>query len=87
MLTPWNPLQKLFLLRGVFCKGPPFDLLTFWPCRPSFPFILALWAFICFHFGLVGLTFLSFWPCRPSFPFILALLAFISFHFGFLAAS
>ena len=86
MLTPWNPLQKLFLLRGVFCKGPPFDLLTFWPCRPSFPFILALWAFILalwafilalwallsFHFGLVGLHFLSFWHCWPSFPFILA---------------
>ena len=47
--------------------------LSFWPCGPSFPFILALWAFISLHFGLVGLHFLSFWPCGPSFPFILAL--------------
>ena len=44
---------------------------------------LAFWAFISFHFGLVGLHFLSFWPYGPSFPFILALWAFISFHFGF----
>ena len=42
--------------------------LAFWPCGPSFPCILALWAF-----------FLAFWPCGPSFPFILALWAFISF--------
>ena len=38
-----------------------------------FLFILALWAFISFHFGLVGFHFLLFWPCGPSFPFILAL--------------
>ena len=57
--------------------------LAFWPCRPSFPCILALWAFISLHFGLVGLHFLAFWPCGPSFPCILALWAFISFHFGF----
>ena len=56
--------------------------LAFWPCRPSFPCILALWAFISLHFGLVGLHFLAFWPCRPSFPCILALWAFISLHFG-----
>ena len=37
-----------------------FHLLSFWPCGPYFPFILA------------GLHFLSFWPCWPSFPFILA---------------
>ena len=46
--------------------------LAFWPCRPSFPCILALWAFISLHFGIVGLHFLAFWPCGPSFPCILA---------------
>ena len=45
--------------------------LAFWPCGPSFPCILALWAFISLHFGLVGLHFLAFWPCGPSFPCIL----------------
>ena len=35
--------------------------LAFWPCGPSFPCILALWAFISLHFGL---HFLSFWPFR-----------------------
>ena len=54
----------------------------FWPCGPSFPCILALWAFISLHFGIVGLHFLAFWPCGPSFPCILALWAFISLHFG-----
>ena len=58
--------------------------LAFWPCGPSFPCILALWAFISLHFGLVGLHFFAFWPCGlsfpciwpcgPSFPFILAFL-------------
>ena len=38
--------------------------LAFWPCGPSFPCILALWAFISLHFGLVGFHFLSFWPFR-----------------------
>ena len=46
--------------------------LAFWPCRLSFPCILAFWAFISLHFGLVGLLFLAFWPCGPSFPCILA---------------
>ena len=41
--------------------------LAFWPCRPSFPCILALWAFISLHFGLVGLHFLSFWLFGVSF--------------------
>ena len=41
-----------------------------------------MWAFISFHFGLLGLHFLAFWPFGPSFPCILALWAFISFHFG-----
>ena len=56
--------------------------LAFWPFGLSFPFILALWAFISLHFGLVGLHFLAFWPCELSFPCILALWAFISLHFG-----
>ena len=43
---------------------------------------LAFWAFISFHFGLLGLHFLSFWHCGPSFLFILAFWAFISFIFG-----
>ena len=46
--------------------------LTFWPCGPSFPCILALSAFISLHFGLVGFHFLAFWPCGLSFPCILA---------------
>ena len=55
MLQPsaLGPLQKLFLLKGYFCKGPPYDLFLSWP--------------FTFHFGLVGLLgldFLSFWPCR-----------------------
>ena len=45
---------------------------------------MAFWAFISFHFGLLGLHFLSFWSFGPSFPFILAFWAFISFHFGLL---
>ena len=58
--------------------------LSFWPCGPSFPCILTMWAFISLHFGFLGLHFLAFWPCGPSFPCILALWAFISFHFGLL---
>ena len=34
-----------------------FHFLAFWPCGPSFPCILALWAFISFHFGLFGVSF------------------------------
>ena len=48
-------------------------LNLFWPFGPSFPFILAFWAFISFHFGLLGLHFFSFWPFGPSFPFIFGL--------------
>ena len=48
------------------------DFLAFWPFVPSFPFILAFWAFISFHFGLFGLHLLSFWLFGPSFSFILA---------------
>ena len=59
-------------------------LNLFWPFGLSFPFILAFWAFISFHFGLLGLHFFSLWPFGPSFPFILAFWAFISFHFSLL---
>ena len=38
--------------------------LAFWPCGPSFPCILAFWAFISLHFGIAGLHFLSFWLFR-----------------------
>ena len=75
-----NPKPK-----GQCCGCPPLvglHFLSFWPCGPSFPCILALWTFMSLHFGLVGLHFLAFWPCRPSFPCILALWAFISLHFG-----
>ena len=55
--------------------------------RPGSIFqFLAFWAFISFHFGLLGLHFLSFWPFGPSFPFILAFWAFI-LHFGLVVAS
>ena len=37
--------------------------LAFWPCGPSFPCILALWAFISLHFGLFGV---SFWAPPPT---------------------
>ena len=46
---------------------------------------MAFWAFLAFHFGLLGLHLLSFWALGPSFPFILAFWAFISFHFSLLA--
>ena len=36
---------------------------AFWPCAPSFPCILAFWAFISFHFGLFGV---SFWGLPPQ---------------------
>ena len=36
--------------------------LAFWPCGPSFPCILALWAFISLHFSLhFGIFGVSFW--------------------------
>ena len=64
-------------------------MCVFEPFGLSFLFILAFWAFVSFHFGLLGLRFLSFWPFGPSFPFILAFWGFISsfwalisFHFG-----
>ena len=66
---------------------PGVHFLAFWPCGPSFPCILALWAFISLHFGLWGFHFLAFWPCGPSFPCILALWALISLHFGLCGVS
>ena len=59
-------------------------ILLFWPCGPSFPCLLAFWAFISLHFSFLGLHFLSFWRFGPSFPCTLAFWAFISLHFGFL---
>ena len=49
----------------------PAPITNFWPFGPSFAFILALWAFISFYFGLVGL-----------YCFCIGLWAFISLHFG-----
>ena len=51
-LWPWSMFSSIFL--------------SFWPCGPgpSFPCILAFWAFISLHFGLVGLHFLLFWHFR-----------------------
>ena len=46
-------------------------LAGFWPFGASFPFILAWWAFISFHFGHLRCHFLSFWLFGSSFPFIL----------------
>ena len=60
-----GPILQFFSLLGL-------HFLAFWLCGPSFPCILALWAFISLHFGLVGIHFLSFWLCGPSFPCILA---------------
>ena len=39
-----------------------FNFLSFWPFGHSFAFILTFWAFISYHFRLLGLHFLSFWP-------------------------
>ena len=74
----------LMKLEQTLSAPRPAAFCNFWPFGPSFPFILAFWIFISFHFGLLGFHFLSFWPFRPSFPFILAFWAFISFHFGLL---
>ena len=87
----WGPPHKLpktacFLIKfkQILSAPKPALFCNSWPFGPSFPFILAFWAFILFHFGLLGLHFLSFWPFGPSFPFILAFWAFMSFHFGLL---
>ena len=47
--------------------------------------ILAFWAFISFHFVLLGLHFLSFWPSGPSFwPSALSFWPSFRLHFGLL---
>ena len=64
-------LYKSFsFLRVIFVRVPPTTFLqcgllglyflSFWPFGPSFPFILAFWAVISFHFGLLNL------PKKPS---------------------
>ena len=87
----WGPPHKLpktarFLMKfqQILSAPRPAAFCNFWPFGPSFPFILAFWAFISFHFGLLGFHFVSFWPFGRSFPFILAFWAFISFHFSLL---
>ena len=83
------PKTARFLMKfkQILSAPKPALFCNFSPFGASFPFILAFWAFISFHFGLLGLYFLSFWPFGPSFPFILAFWAFISFHFGFFGPS
>ena len=85
-----NPFKRPSKLRGLL----GLHFLSFWPfgpssglrqqCGLSFPFILAFWRWISFHFGLLGFHFFGFWPFWPSFPFILAFWPFISFHFRLL---
>ena len=89
--APWGPAYKLqktvrfrIKFKQIFSAPRPAAFCNFWPFRLSCPFILAFWAFISFHFGVLGFHFLSFWFFRRSFPFILAFWAFISFHFGLL---
>ena len=65
-------LSHSFGLVGLHFLAFGFHFLAFWPFGPSFPCILALWAFISLHFGILGLHFLAFWLCGPSFPCILA---------------
>ena len=72
------PKTARFLMKfkQILSAPKPAAFCNFWPFGPSFPFILAFWAFISFHFSLLGLHFLSFWPFGPSF------LVIISFIFG-----
>ena len=56
---------QVFKKRPVHFGLVGLHFLSFWPCGPSFPCILALWAFISLHFGLVGFHFLAFWPFGP----------------------
>ena len=66
-------------------RFPNLPYKEFSSARPgSFPWILALWAFISLHFNLLGLDFLSFRRFGPAFPCILDYWAFISLHFGLL---
>ena len=76
-------VRFLIKVKQILSAARPAAFCNFWPLA-FISFHLAFWAFISFHFGLLGLHFLSFWPFGLSFPFILAFWAFISFHFGFL---
>ena len=56
-----NPGQVAFAPSFSFHFGfLGLHFLSFWSFGPSFPFILAFWAFISFHFGFLGLHFLRF---------------------------
>ena len=98
----WGPLHKLtktarFLMKfkQTLSAPRPAAFVNFWPFGLSFPFILAFWAFISFHFGFLGCYFLSFypfgpsfltfWPFRGSFPFLVAFWASFPFILVFWA--
>ena len=79
-LPLWRPSMFNSISSCGTLRFAPWKLTSF-----GFVFsILAFWAFISFHFCLLGFHFLSFWPFRPLFPVILAFWACISFHFGLL---
>ena len=58
-------------------------ILYFWLFGRSCAFVLAFWAFLFFHFCILGFHFLSF--CFSSFPLILVFWAFMCFYHGVLA--
>ena len=66
---------------AVLCNTQSFEIVQ---KATIHSFILAFWAFIFRHFGLLSFHFPSFWLFGPSFPSIWAFSAFISFHFGLL---
>ena len=64
-VATWGPAHKLpktarFLMKfkQTLSAPRPAAFCNFWPFGLSFPFILAFWAFISFHFGLLGFHFL-----------------------------
>ena len=95
-ITPPHCLSKVKTLNPrVFARGSRASTFAFGPCFPfilalwallsfHFLFILAFWCFISVHFGLLVFHFCLFWPFGPLFPFILTFWAFVSFHFGLL---
>ena len=54
-------VRFLIKFKQILSAARPAAFCNFWPFGPSFPFILAFWAFISFHFGLLGFHFFSFW--------------------------
>ena len=54
----------------------------FGPFGSSFHFILAFWAFISFHFGILGLHLVSFWPFWAFISFCPFGRSCLWFHFG-----